>query len=256
MPAMTAPARRRRRGAGDRRRGPAAHCRQTPRSWVTTIGARGSRRWAPHRRSWCSGCGWTGQCRPDRAPFIGTGGRPPLDNVSVLDRYERQAADWSAAVGGSVVELHAYAVTAPDDGLRERLLGRLHELYPETAGANIIGERVLRRNDCPRFAPGDFAARPTVDHAHAGLALAGDGIRVDLPVALMERAATTGWSAANRLLAAIRRCGSRPTNGSDQRPLGALRRLANRERQLRHDHPGRSQSAIDQNSAVSTGSPR
>ena len=25
--------------------------------------------------------------------------------------------------------------------------------------------------------------------------LAGDGIRIDLPVALMERAATTGWSA-------------------------------------------------------------
>jgi isorenieratene synthase len=34
-----------------------------------------------------------------------------------------------------------------------------------------------------------------------GLVLAGDGIRVDLPVALMERAATTGWVAANQLLA-------------------------------------------------------
>ena len=31
--------------------------------------------------------------------------------------------------------------------------------------------------------------------------LAGDGIRIDLPVALMERAATTGWTAANQLLA-------------------------------------------------------
>jgi isorenieratene synthase len=31
--------------------------------------------------------------------------------------------------------------------------------------------------------------------------LAGDGIRIDLPVALMERAATTGWQAANCLLA-------------------------------------------------------
>jgi isorenieratene synthase len=30
--------------------------------------------------------------------------------------------------------------------------------------------------------------------------LAGDGIRIDLPVALMERAATTGWTAANQLL--------------------------------------------------------
>ena len=34
-----------------------------------------------------------------------------------------------------------------------------------------------------------------------GLVLAGDGIRIDLPVALMERAATTGWAAANLLLA-------------------------------------------------------
>lgn len=31
--------------------------------------------------------------------------------------------------------------------------------------------------------------------------LAGDGVRIDLPVALMERAATTGWAAANALLA-------------------------------------------------------
>ena len=31
--------------------------------------------------------------------------------------------------------------------------------------------------------------------------LAGDGIRIDVPVALMERAATTGWHAANCLLA-------------------------------------------------------
>ena len=33
------------------------------------------------------------------------------------------------------------------------------------------------------------------------LVLAGDGVRCDLPVALMERAATTGWQAANALLA-------------------------------------------------------
>jgi carotenoid phi-ring synthase / carotenoid chi-ring synthase len=100
----------------------------------------------------------------DRAAFMGTGGRPPLDNVSVLERYERQAADWSVQVGGSVVELHAYAVTAPDGGLCDHLVDRLHELYPETARANILGERVLRRNDCPRFAPGDFDRDPQSTH--------------------------------------------------------------------------------------------
>lgn len=136
----------------------------------------------------------------DRAPFIGTGGRPPLDNVSVLELYEHEAADWSREHGGSVVELHSYAVKAPDDTLRDRLLGRLHELYPETRGAQVVAEKVLWHNDCPRFAPGDFADRPVVTTPDDGLVLAGDGIRIDLPVALMERAATTGWSAANQLL--------------------------------------------------------
>jgi isorenieratene synthase len=165
----------------------------------------------------------------DRPAFLGTGGRPPLDNVSVLERYEAEAGQWAGRTGGSVVELHAYAVTEGHDDLRERLLARMHEIYPETARAHIVGERVLCRNDCPRFAPGDFAGRPGVDTPHDALALAGDGIRIDLPVALMERAATTGWSAANRLLSHFGLAGhgleTVPTRGRS----AGLRRLANRE---------------------------
>jgi isorenieratene synthase len=52
--------------------------------------------------------------------------------------------------------------------------------------------------------------------------LAGDGIRCELPVALMERAATTGWQAANALLSRLGLPGhdlwSVPTRG---RQLGA-----------------------------------
>jgi isorenieratene synthase len=61
---------------------------------------------------------------------------------------------------------------------------------------------------------------------HPGLMLAGDGIRIDLPVALMERAATTGWSAANRLLSGWGLAGhplhTVPTRGRS----ALLRRLA------------------------------
>ncbi|MGE2718869.1 FAD-dependent oxidoreductase [Mycolicibacterium celeriflavum] len=166
---------------------------------------------------------------PDRPAFLGTGGRPPLDNVSVLERYEREAAEWSRRTGGSVVELHSYAVTDGTDDVLERLPIRMRELYPETADAKIVGERVLCRQDCPRFAPGDFARRPTVETPHAGLALAGDGIRIDLPVALMERAATTGWSAANLLLKRFGLTGhdlqTVPTEGR----FAPLRRLAERQ---------------------------
>lgn len=139
----------------------------------------------------------------DRAPFLGTGGLEPVDNISVVSRYEREAGEWARAHRGSVVEVHAYSVTdePPFDGLRERMLARLHQLYPETARAGILAERILFTQDCPLFSPGSFAERPTVHTPVAGLMLAGDGIRIDLPVALMERAATTGWTAANRLLA-------------------------------------------------------
>jgi isorenieratene synthase len=140
---------------------------------------------------------------PERPPFLGTGGLPPLDNISVLERYERESGEWAARTGGSVVELHAYAVAdgSTVDTVRARLVERLHTLYPETADARIVGESTQWHQDCPLFGVGDFARRSRVDTPFPGLALAGDGIRVDLPVALMERAATTGWLAANHLLA-------------------------------------------------------
>jgi isorenieratene synthase len=169
----------------------------------------------------------------DRAPFVGTGGRPPLDNVSVLERYESEAKAWSHRTGGSVVELHSYAVTGPSDDLRDRLLDRLHELYPETKGAKVIGEKVLCHNDCPRFAPGDFADRPGIVTPYEGVVLAGDGIRVDLPVALMERAATTGWSAANLLLERFGIRGHELQTVPNRGRMGFLSRLADRQRQTR-----------------------
>jgi isorenieratene synthase len=173
------------------------------------------------------------QLDPNRPAFMGTGGRPPLDNVSVLNRYEREAKAWSRRSGGSVVELHSYAVKLRHPGLPGELRARLDELYPEAKGASVIGEKVLCHNDCPRFAPGDFADRPGVATPHGGVMLAGDGIRVDLPVALMERAATTGWSAANRLLARFGVVGHAlqtvPTHGR----LRFLSRLAGREGQPR-----------------------
>ncbi|MGV9614433.1 FAD-dependent oxidoreductase [Nocardia xishanensis] len=176
--------------------------------------------------------------RPERPAFLATGNLDPLDNISVLDRYERQAADWARRHGGCVIELHAYAVPGPgsvprDGELRDGLLARLRAIYPETARARIVGERMLWRQDCPRFGPGDFAQRPGVLTPHPRLMLAGDGIRVDLPVALMERAATTGWLAANALLlhwgAAGHSLQTVPVDGRS----AVLRTLATRRRSMR-----------------------
>jgi len=137
---------------------------------------------------------------PGRPAFLGTGGLPPLDNISVLERYEGEARRWARRTHGSVVELHAYAAGEDTGRVTREMDERLHRLYPETARARVLGESTLVRQDCPLFPVGGFARRPAVETPEPGLVLAGDAIRVDLPVALMERAATTGWSAANALL--------------------------------------------------------
>jgi carotenoid phi-ring synthase / carotenoid chi-ring synthase len=164
----------------------------------------------------------------DRPAFLGTAGHEPLDNISVLDRYERQAAQWSRRHGGSVVELHSYAVESAQP--KDAMIGRLHQLYPETAGAQVVYEQMLHRHDCPLFAPGTYAQRPGVTTPLPGLLLAGDGIRIDLPVALMERAATTGWSAANQILAQWGIAGHALCTVPTQGRSALLRFLAGREK--------------------------
>ena len=165
--------------------------------------------------------------RPD---FLGTGGLEPVDNISVVSNYERQASEWARARGGSVVEVHSYSVMDPPpfEGLREKMLSRLHQIYPETAEAGIVSERILFKQDCPLFSPGSHAHRPTVETPVPGLMLAGDGIRIDLPVALMERAATTGWTAANRLLSGWGITGHTLYTVPVQGRSPVLRRLAER----------------------------
>ena len=139
---------------------------------------------------------------PDRAAFLGTSGFGPLDNISVLERFEQGARRWSAARGGSVVELHAYALPAQSDeaALKDRLLGELRRIYPELARATTVAEEWLVNDDCPLWGTDPWEQRPTVRTPHPRIVLAGDAIRCDLPVALMERATTTGFLAANQLL--------------------------------------------------------
>ncbi|MCU1536966.1 MAG: amine oxidase, partial [Humibacillus sp.] len=134
--------------------------------------------------------------------FLGTSGYGPLDNVTFVQQMESGAAEWAARTGGSVVELHAYAV--PDglgeDTLRQQLAEQLDRLHPELTGARVVHEEWLLSRDCPLAGTDPWAARPGVVTPDDRVVLAGDGVRCEHPVALMERAATTGWMAANELL--------------------------------------------------------
>ena len=136
------------------------------------------------------------------ASFVGTAAYGHLDNVSLVHDLEDGAAQWAKRCGGSVVELHAYAV--PDDVTDDEVLAdlrhQLERLHPELTGCEPVHEEVLVEADCPLAGTDEWAARPGVVTPQPKLVLAGDGVRCELPVALMERAATTGFQAANALL--------------------------------------------------------
>lgn len=155
-----------------------------------------------------------------RPAFAGAVGLGLLDNVSLYHLIEDESRAWASRHGGAVVELHAYAVApdTPRDEIKRRLLAGLHALYPETRAARALDERFLWRDDCPAFPPGSHAARPGVVSPLAGVALAGDFVRLPIPSALMERAATSGMMAANHLLSPFG-VGAEPIESSPARGL-------------------------------------
>jgi isorenieratene synthase len=178
--------------------------------------------------------------KPSRAPFAGTTGLGRLDNISIYDRFQDESAAYHAQTGGSVVELHAYAV---DEGLDERalrtdLIAGLHAFYPESRACRIVDECMLLRSDASAFPPGGYADRPTPATHAEGLAICGDYTRAPFPCALMERAASSGMLAANTLLArygvAPEPLRSVPARGL----LAGLRRAPNAPRAMRPSHVG------------------
>ena len=159
---------------------------------------------------------------PGVAPFLGTSGYGPLDNLSRLDAFEAGAARWAERFGGTVVEAHGYALTDASDAARVRLWQEAARIHPELGGADVVAEQWLVADDCPLVDTSPWELRPTVATPDPRVVLAGDLVRCDWPIALMERAATTGWQAANTLLASFGRRGhelwSPPLTGLLARP--------------------------------------
>lgn len=150
-------------------------------------------------RRWYGGrIGGLGGAAPD--PFLGTSGYGPLDNLSRLDAFEAGAAAWASRAGGTVLEAHGYALTDTSDAARERLWAEASRLHPEIAHAPVLAEQWLVADDCPLVDTSPWLRRPEVVTPDPRVVLAGDLVRCDFPIALMERAATTGWQAANALL--------------------------------------------------------
>ena len=102
-----------------------------------------------------------------------------------------------------MVELHAYAIAPKDirseEEIKATMLQELHVMFPESAGAKVLQELFMMQSNFSRWAPGDHARRPGIATPFSNLFLAGDWVKVDAPVFLMEAAAFTGRMAANSI---------------------------------------------------------
>ena len=144
--------------------------------------------------------------RADRAAFYTTSRFVLLDSLAIYSAFQIESAQWAARTGGSVVELHAYAI--PDEHLAaanvmaDTMQREMLQVLPELRGATVLHREVQLQRTFTRFAPGDHARRPTTTTSVPGLLLAGDWVKIDAPVALMEGAVVSGKVAANVVLAA------------------------------------------------------
>jgi carotenoid phi-ring synthase / carotenoid chi-ring synthase len=162
---------------------------------------------------------------PERPTFSAVSREPTLDSITVYSRLERPSAQWAERTGGSVVELHSYACTAPDvDTATARMRGELAALWPEFADARVVHWQQRMEATAPTFPPGGAGTRPTPSGEARGIRVAGDYVETPFLSGLMERAALSGVLAANDVLAEVG-AGPEPIRGVPQRGLLAgLRR--------------------------------
>ena len=136
-------------------------------------------------------------------PFYTVSGYAYTDSITLYSHFQEPFISWAKKHGGTVVELHAYAIAPkdirPEEEIKATMLQELHTMFPETRDATVLQELFMQQSNFSRWAPGDHARRPGVETPFSNLFLAGDWVKVDAPVFLMEAAAFTGRMAANSI---------------------------------------------------------
>ena len=134
-------------------------------------------------------------------PFYTVSGYTYTDSITLYSHFQEPFISWAKKHRGTVVELHAYAIAPkdmrPEEEIKATMLQELHAMFPETLGASVLQELFMQQSNFSRWAPGDHARRPGIETPFSNLFLAGDWVKVDAPVFLMEAAAFTGRMAAN-----------------------------------------------------------
>ena len=141
---------------------------------------------------------------PGRMPFYTTARFRFTDSLALYSTFQEPFVSWARRTGGSVVEVHAYAIApavlVPPPEIRAAMWHELVALLPELAGARVLHDEYQQQSNFTRWAPGDHARRPGTTTPLANLLLAGDHVKLPAPASLMEAAAMSGRLAANAIL--------------------------------------------------------
>lgn len=122
-----------------------------------------------------------------------------LDSITTCHRNQAVFASTT----GSVIELHCYCLprdlTDPK-AIRDALVADMHHYLPELRHARIEREVAYVKDDFTPYFVGMDALRPRSRTEAPGIWLAGDWVKLDEPVMLMEAAFTSGLKVANAIL--------------------------------------------------------
>ena len=106
---------------------------------------------------------------PGRLPFYTTSRFRFTDSLAIYSAFQEPFVSWARRTGGSVVEVHAYAIApeamVPAAEIRAAMWRELVALLPELAGARVLHDEFQQQSNFTRWAPGDHAHRPAHDHA-------------------------------------------------------------------------------------------
>ncbi len=136
--------------------------------------------------------------------FTSLSGYRLTDSITLYHRIQDDYKAWAQATGGSVVELHAYCYKEKEFPDQQALLAtfeqELYEVVPALQGATILHRELVNQKNFSGFPPHSYDHRPTSATAAANLFLAGDWVKMPFPCALMERAVSSGFLAANEIM--------------------------------------------------------
>lgn len=129
-----------------------------------------------------------------------------VDNFFWLEQFQPAYAAWSAATGGSALEMHIYGppevLAQPDAVLLARAVGDAGRAFPELAGRILHAEVIRNPPTHTLFSVGRADQHLGVETPWPGIVACGDWVAHPTPALYLERAATTGIAAANVVLQA------------------------------------------------------